>query len=150
MLQKKKKSILVKLFLFISITLRTICQTQINCLRKLTEKSVFPKLKYFNFSLASTCQNHTSQNISIKASAKLQVSPLAVIWKMAPVQAPTHYVGRGDYFMTAQAIKKSRKKSFLKVPESTVLILPLAFIKKGKYPCSYGDRNVSTNILWRG
>lgn len=61
---------------------------------------MYPKLKYLNFSLASTCQNHKSQNISIDANAKLQVSPLAVIWKMASIQAPICYVERGEYIMT--------------------------------------------------
>lgn len=94
-----KRPFKVKLFLFISITLRIICQTQI------TAQENVPKTlcsQSHNILILSwlPLANHKSQNISIKASAQLQISPLAVIREMAPIQTSISYV-EGEYFMVA-------------------------------------------------
>lgn len=94
-----KRPFKVKLFLFISIPLRIICQTQI------TAQENVPKTlcsQSHNILILSwlPLANHKSQNISIKASAQLQISPLAVIREMAPIQTSISYV-EGEYFMVA-------------------------------------------------
>lgn len=140
-----KRPFKVKLFLFISIPLRIICQTQI------TAQENVPKTlcsQSHNILILSwlPLANHKSQNISIKASAQLQISPLAVIREMAPIQTSISYV-EGEYFMVAQAIKSQERKQFCKFLIQQQGSKLMKNIINGKYPFTCNGRTISTNEL---